>query len=72
MMIKSGVQPDGTVHGLRTTLFAPGLPVEKHVRAAQSGLMAGLLGTSAVFNTYDPIHQCPVGGSTACAIVRLG
>ncbi len=71
MMIKSGVRPDGTVHGLRTTLFEPGLPVEKHVRAAQSGLMAALLGTSAVFNTFDPIQQCPVGGSTACAIVRV-
>jgi cyanuric acid amidohydrolase len=72
MMIKSGVRPDGTVRGLRTTLFEPGLPVEKHVRAAQSGLMAALLGTSAVFNTYDPIQQCPVGGSAACAIVRVG
>lgn len=71
MMIKSGVRPDGTIHGLRTTLFEPGLPVEKHVRAAQSGLMAALLGTSAVFNTFDPIQQCPVGGSTACAIVRV-
>lgn len=72
MLIKSGVQTDGTVRGLRTTLFAPGLPVEKHVRAAQSGLMAGLLRTSAVFNTYDPIQQCPVGGSAACAIVQVG
>ncbi len=72
MMIKSGVAPDGMVRGLRTTLFAPGLAVEKHVRAAQSGLMAGLIGTSAVFNTYDPIQQCPVGGSAACAIVRVG
>lgn len=71
MLIKSGVHPDGTIHGLRTTLFEPGLAVEKHVRAAQSGLMAGLLGTSAVFNTYDPVHQCPVGGSAACAIVRV-
>jgi cyanuric acid amidohydrolase len=71
MMIKSGVRPDGKVGGLRTTLFDPGLPVEKHVRAAQSGLMAGLLGTSAVFNTFDPIQQCPVGGATACAVVRV-
>ncbi len=72
MMIKSGVRPDGLVHGLRTTLFEPGLPVEKHVRAAQSGLMAGLLATSAAFNTFDPVQQCPVGGSAACAIVRVG
>lgn len=71
MMIKSGVAPKGVVRGLRTTLFEPGLPVEKHVRAAQSGLMAGLLGTSAAFNTYDPIQQCPVGGSAACAIVKV-
>lgn len=72
MMIKSGVRSDGKVGGLRTTLFEPGLPVEKHVRAAQSGLMAGLLGTSAVFNTFDPIQQCPVGGTAACAIVKVG
>ena len=71
MIIKSGVRADGTVRGARTTLFTSGLPVEKAVRAAQSGLMAGLLGTSAVFNTYDPIQQCPVGGSAVCAVVRV-
>lgn len=71
MLIKSGVPAGGTIGGLRTTLFEPGLPVEKHVRAAQSGLMAGLLRTSVAFNTYDPIQQCPVGGSQVCAIVRV-
>ncbi len=72
MIVKSGIPADGVIHGRRTTLFEPGLAVEKHVRAAQSGLMAGLLGTTCAFNTFDPIHQCPVGGSAACAIVRAG
>ena len=70
MILKSGVPADGRIHGLRTTLFTPGLPVEKHVRGAQSGLMAALLGTTCAFTTFDPIQQCPVGGSAACAIVK--
>ncbi len=72
MILKSGVPADGKIHGLRTTLFTPGLPVEKHVRGAQSGLMAALLGTTCAFTTFDPVQQCPVGGSAACAIVQTG
>ena len=70
LLLKSSVPPGGDIKGRRTMLFAPGLPVEKHVRAAQSGLVAGLLGTSCALNTYDPVHQCPVGGSAVCALVR--
>ena len=72
MIYKSGVRTDGRVHGHATQVYNGQIPPEKHVRAAQSGMLAALLGTPLVFNTFDPVHQCPEGGAVACAIVDVG
>ena len=72
MIYKSGVRADGRIRGIPTQVFNGQIPPEKHVRAAQSGLLAGLLGTPCMFNTFDPVHQCPEGGAVACAIVDVG
>ena len=72
MIYKSGVRANGMVQGVRTQVFNGQIPPEKHVRAAQSGLLAALLGTPLMFNTFDPVHQCPEGGAVACAIVDAG
>ena len=72
MIYKSGTRADGTIHGVKTQVFNGQIPPEKHVRAAQSGLLGALLGTPCMFNTYDPVHQCPDGGAVACAIVDVG
>ncbi len=69
-LIKSGVAADGHVLGQPTVIFAGGIPPEKHVRAAQSGVYGAVLGTTCMFNTYDPIQQAPEGGSQICCIVR--
>lgn len=70
--LKAGPNADGSVRGARTTIFGSSIPPEKHMRAAVSGLVGGLLGTTRAFTTGDPIHQGPEGGGVACAIVRVG
>jgi cyanuric acid amidohydrolase len=70
-LIKSGVGANGNVLGQPTVIFRGGIPPEKHVRAAQSGVFGSVLKTTCMFNTYDPIQQAPEGGSQACCIVRL-
>jgi cyanuric acid amidohydrolase len=70
-LIKSGARTDGHVLGAPTVIFRGGLPPEKQVRAAQSGVFGALLKTTCMFNTYDPIQQAPEGGSQACCVVRV-
>jgi len=70
-LIKSGVPANGHVLAQPTVIFGGGLPPEKQVRAAQSGVFGALLKTTCMFNTYDPIQQAPAGGSQACCVVRL-
>jgi cyanuric acid amidohydrolase len=70
-LIKSGVRANGHVLGLPTIIFGGGMPPEKHVRAAQSGVFGTVLKTTRMFNTYDPIQQAPEGGSQACCVVRI-
>ena len=72
MIYKAGARADGRVQGVRTQIFNGQIPPEKHARAAQSGVLAGLLGTPLSFNTFDPIQQCPDGGAVACVIVDVG
>jgi len=69
-ILKSGARADGSVRGARTTIRERGIPPEKHVRAVQTGQLGPLLGTTRLFNTFDPVHQAPDGGATACFIVR--
>lgn len=70
--IKAGPSADGRVRGARTTIFTSTIPPEKHMRAAQSGLLAALLGTTRVFNTGDPIQAAPEGGAVVCGLIRVG
>lgn len=69
--LKAGPSADGSVRGARTTIFGSSIAPEKHMRAAVSGLVGGLIGTTRAFTTGDPIHQGPEGGGVACAIVRV-
>lgn len=70
--IKAGPSADGRVRGARTTIYNSSITPEKHMRAAQSGLLGGLLGTTRVFNTGDPIQAAPEGGAVACALIKAG
>jgi len=70
-LIKSGVPANGQVLRQPTVIFGGGLPAEKHVRAAQSGVFGAVLRTTCMFNTYDPIQQAPEGGSQVCCVVHV-
>jgi cyanuric acid amidohydrolase len=72
LFIKAGPSADGRIRGARTTIYNSGITPEKHMRAAQSGMLGALLGTTRVFNTGDPVQQAPEGGAVACALIRMG
>ena len=68
--LKAGPSADGRVRGARTTIYGSSVTPEKHMRAAVSGMVGALLGTTRAFTTGDPIQQAPEGGGVACVIVR--
>lgn len=71
LFIKAGAPPDGTVRGGRTTIFSSGVPPEKYMRAALSGLVAAVTGDTRAFITGDPIQAAPEGGGSACVVLRV-
>jgi len=69
-MIKAGVAPDGRVRGLRTTMKSSHIDMDKHVRAAMSGIIGSILGSAQVFISANTVHQAPPGGGLCACIVR--
>lgn len=70
--LKAGVPDDGRVRGARTVVFGSPITPEKHIRAASSGVLGAMLGTTRFFISGDPVQQAPEGGGVAAAIVRAG
>ncbi|MEO7403943.1 MAG: ring-opening amidohydrolase [Burkholderiales bacterium] len=71
LFVKAGPNADGTIRGARTTIYRSPIAPEQHMRAALSGLLAGVIGTTRFFHTGDPFHAAPEGGGVACAIVHV-
>lgn len=71
VFLKTGVSPDGHVRGERTTVFQSELDPDKHMRAAASGLIGGLLGTGRVFVSGGTEHQAPPGGGLCACIADV-
>ena len=71
LFVKAGPNADGSIRGARTTIYDSSIAPEQHMRAALSGLLAGVIGTTRFFHTGDPFHAAPEGGGIACAIVRV-
>jgi cyanuric acid amidohydrolase len=69
-MIKAGVAPDGRVRGRRTTMRTSHIDMDKHVRAAMSGIVGSILGDTRVFISANTVHQAPPGGGLCACIVR--
>lgn len=67
---KAGPAPDGRVRGARTTVFTSAAPPDSHMRAAQSGLLGSLFGSTRFFVSGDPVQQAPVGGGVVAVIVK--
>lgn len=69
-LIKAGAAPDGKVRGRRTTMKSSHIDMDKHVRAAVSGIIGSILGDTRVFISANTVHQAPPGGGLAACIVR--
>ena len=70
LLVKAGSAPDGKVRGRRTTMKASHIDMDKHVRAAVSGIVGSILGDTRAFISANTVHQAPPGGGLAACIVR--
>ncbi len=68
-MVKAGVMPDGRVRGRRTTIKSSHIDMDKHVRAAVSGVVGSILGDTRSFISANTVHQAPLGGCLCTCIV---
>ncbi|HWD21655.1 MAG TPA: ring-opening amidohydrolase [Burkholderiales bacterium] len=68
-MIKVGVAPDGKLRGHRTTIKSSHIDMDKHVRAAMSGIAGSILGSTRSFISANTVHQAPPGGGLCACIV---
>ncbi len=68
---KCGVAPDGVLRGGRTTVYTSSLAPEMHMRAAESGVLGAVFGTTRYFISGDPIQQSTPGGGIAAAIYAI-
>jgi cyanuric acid amidohydrolase len=69
-MIKAGIAPDGRLRGRRTTMKTSHIDMDKHVRAAMSGVVGSVLGDTRAFISANTVHQAPPGGGLCACIVR--
>lgn len=69
-LVKAGAAPDGSVRGRRTTMKSSHIDMDKHVRAAVSGILGSILGETRAFISANTVHQAPPGGGLAACIVR--
>jgi cyanuric acid amidohydrolase len=71
-LVKAGAAPDGKVRGRRTTMKSSHIDMDKHVRAAVSGILGSILGDTRAFISANTVHQAPPGGGLAACVVRHG
>jgi cyanuric acid amidohydrolase len=67
---KAGLAADGRVRGARTGVFSSAYSPDSAMRAAQSGLLGGLFGSTRFFVSGDPVHQAPPGGAVVALLVK--
>lgn len=67
---KAGPTSDGRVRGARTGIFTSAYSADSHMRAAQSGLLGSLFGSTRFFVSGDPVQQAPPGGGVVALIVK--
>ena len=46
------------------------IDMDKHVRAAMSGIVGSILGDTRSFISANTVHQAPAGGGLCACIVR--
>lgn len=65
---KAGIGPDGVIRGARTTVLTSELPADKQLRAAASGVVGTVFGTTRAFISGGAEHQAVPGGCLAAVI----
>ncbi len=71
VLFKAGIHPTGLLRGKNTHIFGTDLPSDKHLRAAASGILAGLIGSTDGFVTGGAEQQTPPGGSLIATISKV-
>ncbi|MDB5890026.1 MAG: hypothetical protein JWP47_857 [Polaromonas sp.] len=69
-LVKAGATSDGRVRGRRTTIKSSHIDMDKHVRAAVSGVLGSVLGDTRAFISANTVHQAPPGGGLCACVVR--
>lgn len=67
---KLGIAADGTIRGRRTTMRTSQMDPDNPMRAAASGLVHSIIGTTRSFISADSVQQAPPGGGLCACIVR--
>ena len=68
--VKAGIASNGMLRQFRTTIRTSHIDMDKHVRAAMSGMVGGMLGTCQMFLSANTVHQAPDGGGLCAFIVK--
>jgi cyanuric acid amidohydrolase len=69
VLLKVGVAADGRLRGRRTTIKSSHIDMDKQVRAAVSGVIGSILGTTRSFISANTVHQAPPGGGLCACII---
>jgi cyanuric acid amidohydrolase len=71
VLAKAEASPDGKVRGWRHTMLDDSdIHSTRHARAAVGGLIAGIVGSGAVYVSGGAEHQGPAGGGPVAVIAR--
>ena len=69
---KAEASPDGAVRGQRHTMLDDSdINATRHARAAVGGVLASVVGQTALYVSGGAEHQGPPGGGPVAAIVRV-
>lgn len=72
LFAKAEASPDGQVRGNRHTMLDDSdINATRHARAAVGGVLASVVGSTALYVSGGAEHQGPAGGGPVAAIVRV-
>lgn len=72
LLAKAEASPDGRVRGQRHTMLGDSdIQATRHARAAVGGVLASIVGQTALYVSGGAEHQGPPGGGPVAAIVRV-
>lgn len=72
LLAKAEASPSGTVRGERHTMLGDSdINATRHARAAVGGVLASVVGHTALYVSGGAEHQGPAGGGPVAAIVRV-